>query len=137
MDKIKNCLAALFLVAVLAAALHLLFGLLPGPVWGGLSEAAPLPQGFTAGASVPATGSLSNNTASTLSFTDTMHFVLVSNRAGAIAYFNLNTGSDTVHSSIFDFALDDGEELFIDWCAVENVTVYVSPTSGIRVVGWK
>lgn len=103
----------------------------------GVRAAPGLTMTFMAGPSEPAVGTITSNVASTLTFTNTHQYVIVSNRSGQTAYLNFNTGVDTVNTSVYDCVLDNGEDVTIDgWLAIEDVTVYVSATSGIRVVGW-
>lgn len=89
------------------------------------------------GASTAATGTITSNTASLLSFAHDKQHVIVSNRSGQTAYFKLNdAASPTVSSTAYDFALSDGGTFIIQEVTVENVSVYVAATSGVRVVGW-
>lgn len=89
------------------------------------------------GASKAATGTITSNTASLLSFLDSKRFVLVSNQSGQKAYFKLNdAATPTVSATVYDFVLADGGTFSIDDVEVTNIGVYVAATSGVRAVGW-
>jgi hypothetical protein len=90
------------------------------------------------GASTAATGSVSSNTASLLSFSSGMKHVIINNNSGQTAYFKLNDAdTPVVSATVYDVSLKDGEKFAADYAVVTNVSVYVTATSGIRVVGWK
>jgi hypothetical protein len=90
------------------------------------------------GASKAATGTISSNTASLLSFLDEKSTVIVNNQSGKKCYCKLNdAATPTVSATVYDFALaDQGTFIIQDNAAVTNVAVYVEATSGVRVVGW-
>ncbi len=94
---------------------------------------------LASGPSIAASGTITGNTASDLEFATARQWVYVSNRTGSTAYVSLNraSGTYTTSTTVFDFVLDDGEDKLIDeWLMVESLTVYVSPTTGFRAVGW-
>lgn len=89
------------------------------------------------GASTAATGTITSNTASLISFLDVKRFVLVSNQSGQKCYCKINdAASPVVSSTVYDFVLADGGTFAIDDVEVTNISVYVAATSGVRVVGW-
>jgi|WetSurMetagenome_2_1015567.scaffolds.fasta_scaffold657747_2 hypothetical protein len=97
-----------------------------------------MPEDLFSGASTAATGSVSSNTASLLSFSSGMKHVIINNNSGQTAYFKLNDAdTPTVSATVYDVSLKDGEKFAADYAVVTNVSVYVTATSGIRVVGWK
>ena len=90
------------------------------------------------GASEAATGSVSANTASALTFASGMKKVVVNNNSGQTAYVKFNdAASPVVNTTVYDTFLKDGEKFILEGGVVTNVSVYVAATSGIRVVGWK
>ena len=112
------------------------------------AQAAPPPaplRDFAAGASEAATGTITGEVASDLAFTGPMGRGIVSNRTGGIAYVSLNraTNTYTTSTTVFDYALDDKEDMIWDIeggsinLMVEGLTVYVTPATGFRAVGWK
>lgn len=97
-----------------------------------------MPEPILDDASEAATGTISSNTASLLSFTSKKRTVIINNRSGQTAYFKFNdAASPTVSNTAYDVALSDGGAMTMDTVNVANVSVYVAATSGIRVVGWK
>lgn len=89
------------------------------------------------GASTAATGTITSNTASLLSFLDSKRYVLISNQSGQKCYCKINdAASPTVSATVYDFVLADGGTFAIDDVDVTNIAVYVTATSGVRVVGW-
>lgn len=97
---------------------------MPEPILDEISEAA--------------TGTITSNTASLLSFTNKKRTVIINNRSGQVAYFKFNdAATPTVSNTSYDIALSDGGAMTMDAVNVSNVSVYVAATSGIRVVGWK
>jgi len=89
------------------------------------------------GASTAATGTISSNTASLLSFAATRKQVVITNRSGQVCYCKVNDAAvPTVSATVYDFALIDGATATLDDMAIDNVSVYVAATSGVRAVGW-
>ena len=89
------------------------------------------------GASIAATGTITSNTASLLSFASTVTNVIVSNRSGQICYVKVNdAASPTVSTTVYDFVLEDKAAFALNSMDVTNVSVYVAATSGVRAVGW-
>jgi len=97
-----------------------------------------MPEDLFSGASTAATGTITANTASLLSFASGMKHVIINNDSGQDAYFKFNDASSpTVSATVYDVSLADGEKFAQDGGVVTNVSVYVDATSGVRVVGWK
>jgi hypothetical protein len=90
------------------------------------------------GESEEATGTITSNTASLLTFANQQSYVIVGNTSGKIAYFKTNqvAGALTVSPTKRDFFLADGGQFIFDDCAISTMAVYVEATSGISVVGW-
>jgi hypothetical protein len=89
------------------------------------------------GASTAATGTISSNTASLLSFAATKKYAIISNQSGQKCYCKLNdAATPTVSATVYDFVLADGGTFVIENTSISNVGVYVAATSGVRMVGW-
>ena len=94
-------------------------------------------MGTLAGISAIATGTITANTASLISFTDVKQKVIISNRSGQACYCKLNdAASPTVSTTVYDFVLADSGTFTIEDASISNVAVYVNATSGVVVVGW-
>jgi hypothetical protein len=97
-----------------------------------------MPEDLFSGASTAATGSISSNTASLLSFSSGMKHVIINNDSGKTAYFKFNDASSpTVSATVYDVSLATAEKVVVDFAVITNVSVYVEATGGVRVVGWK
>lgn len=89
------------------------------------------------GTSKAATGTITSNTASLLSFLDSKSNVIVSNQSGQKCYCKINDAdTPTVSATVYDFVLADQGTFIIQDVEVTNISVYVTATSGVRVVGW-
>ena len=89
------------------------------------------------GATIAATGSISSNTASLLSFASSVEYAIISNQSGQKCYCKINdAATPTVSATVYDFVLADQGTFVIDNASVLTLGVYVAATSGIRAVGW-
>lgn len=135
--KLHPAVYAIHLLVAMLVALLAFHFLLP-------AQASQLsyPSAYLAsGPSEVASGIITGNVASRLTFSSSKSQVIVSNRTGSTAYVKFNEITATVSSTNFDVVLDDKEDVFIGgpnggWLWVKNLTVYVSPTAGFRAVGW-
>jgi hypothetical protein len=130
--KIHPSLYAALLIVIAAIAFQLLL-----PAEASIPD-SPLPY-LSSGPSIAASGTMTGNVASDLTFSTPCQWTYISNRTGSTAYVSINrpTGVLTTSTSVFDFALDNGEDILVDgWLKIDSLTVYVSPTAGFRAVGW-
>lgn len=95
------------------------------------------------GASVGATGSITANTSSTLTFSNPVTVVMLHNNSGVGAYFKLNGALTGSPPTDYDFFLADGEskEYVAEEFEVSTVHVYMNdtltmPTNELTVRGW-
>lgn len=104
------------------------------------AQAAPPPAplgDFAAGMSDIPSGSPVAGSCFTLTFSASRRWVIVSNQTGADAYYLLNDTGCAASATVYDQVLDDGEDMVFDgWIAIDNITVYVTPTGGFTMAGW-
>jgi hypothetical protein len=94
-------------------------------------------MGHYNGAAVAATGTITSNTASLLSFPDAKKDVIINNRSGQTAYLKINdAATPTVSTSAYHLCLSDGQIVAIEDAEITNISVYVTATSGIVINGW-
>lgn len=86
------------------------------------------------GASIAATGTISNNSASLLTLATACGYTIVSNQSGQTCYLRVN--SITVSATVYDHVIANQGTLIISDITVKTVGVYVAATSAVRVVGW-
>jgi len=85
------------------------------------------------GASRAATGSITNNTDSTLTLADSSACALVTNISGVDFYIRIN---GAVSATVYDFILAHNQRVWITDISIATVHVYGNATSGLRVVYW-
>lgn len=82
-----------------------------------------------------ASGTVVAGTCSRFDFLNPKFNVIVNNPTTSTLYYVMNDPGCTASPTVFDHFLGSGDYTYWDWLTVENVTVYITPATGVRIVG--